>query len=242
MASSDQLINDLSRLTVSSSSRATRASRYKGQGAKEHEIGTELGVKYVLEAAWRRRRSCPNRGPVGRCEFPERKSGRSASTDRPTTSFAMQDSSRASAIAGRSRKTKLARLGLNGLSVTANRGETRTMSRLKMKQLRFRLAGPNHRALWRSDGRWKGTRVEANASTRWCSALNRSAAPDRFGELWCLGDANISCDGFRSTNEYCRSGRDLVFDAADVDEMSNPSVAIECPRDRFSDRFSSPPG
>jgi adenylate cyclase len=48
---SDQLINDLSRLPGLFVIARNSSFAYKGKAVKEHEIGTELGVKYVLEGS-----------------------------------------------------------------------------------------------------------------------------------------------------------------------------------------------
>ena len=84
---SDQLINNLSRLPGLFVIARNSSFAYKGKATKEHEIGKELGVKYVLEGS-------AQSLPIGSesesnwsMRVPERKCGRSATTDRSRTSL-----------------------------------------------------------------------------------------------------------------------------------------------------------
>ena len=66
----DQLINDLSRLPGLFVIARNSSFAYKGKTVTEHEIGRELGVKYVLEGSVREDRGPgPNRGRAGRREY-----------------------------------------------------------------------------------------------------------------------------------------------------------------------------
>jgi hypothetical protein len=104
--------------------------------------------------------------------------------------------------------------------------ETRTMSAIENEAVKgFASPGPNHRALWRSDGRWKGTRVERTISL--------GGAVRSTGRRRIIGSARSGVSAVRiflamvfvllmSTAVHAAT---WYLMAADVDEMSNPSVA-----------------
>jgi adenylate cyclase len=88
---SDQVINGLSRIPNLFVIACNSSFAYKGKTTTEHEIGKELGVKYVLEGSVRK---SADRIRVG-VELVDASTGAEKWTsryDRPTTDiFAMQD-------------------------------------------------------------------------------------------------------------------------------------------------------
>src|SRR5258708_1631699 len=104
--------------------------------------------------------------------------------------------------------------------------ETRTMSAIENEAAKgFASPGPNHRALWRSDGRWKGTRVERT--------IPLGGAVRSTGRRRMIGSAGSGVSamaiflaiGFVLPMRTCAHPADWYLMGADGDGHSNPCVA-----------------